>query len=86
MLKASGPGGEEDEAKAKEAETLRQLNREYEEKFPGLRYVVFVNGRPRTVIFENMRERIERGDIGEERREGIKAMCDIALDRVGKLQ
>jgi 2-oxo-4-hydroxy-4-carboxy--5-ureidoimidazoline (OHCU) decarboxylase len=72
MLKASGSGGEEDEAKVKEAETLKQLNREYEEAFPGLRYVVFVNGRPRTVIFENMRERIKRGDIGEERREAIK--------------
>lgn len=71
MLKASG-GNVEDEAKIKEAETLKELNRKYEEAFPGLRYVVFVNGRPRTVIFENMKSRIARGDIVEERREAIK--------------
>ncbi|TID18353.1 Oxo-4-hydroxy-4-carboxy-5-ureidoimidazoline decarboxylase protein [Venturia nashicola] len=84
MLKASGEG-EGGEAKAKEAETLRALNKEYEETFPGLRYVVFVNGRPRTAIFENMKSRIARGDIAEERREAIQAMCDIAEDRVKKL-
>jgi len=75
MLKASAssaPSSGEDKAKVKEAETLKQLNKDYEEAFPGLRYVVFVNGRPRTVIFENMRSRIARGDIAEERREGIK--------------
>lgn len=71
MLKASG-GGEEEEAKIKEAETLKELNVEYEKTFPGLRYVVFVNGRPRTVIFENMRTRIARGDIVEERREAVQ--------------
>ncbi|QDS76087.1 hypothetical protein FKW77_006163 [Venturia effusa] len=85
MIKAS-EGGVEDEAKVREAEMLRRLNREYEEAFPGLRYVVFVNGRPRTVIFEDMKRRIARGDVAEERREAIKAMCDIALDRVTKLQ
>lgn len=69
-----------------EAEKLRGLNAEYEEKFPGLRYVVFVNGRPRPVIMENMRERIDRGDINLERQEAIQAMCDIAGDRAGKLQ
>jgi len=51
-----------------------------------LRYVVFVNGRPRPVIFEDIRERIARGDIQAERLEGIKAMCDIASDRVRKLR
>ncbi|KAE9980564.1 hypothetical protein Vi05172_g6565 [Venturia inaequalis] len=85
MLKASGGAGE-DEAKVREAETLSALNKEYEVAFPGLRYVVFVNGRPRTVIFEDMKRRIARGDIGEERREAIKAMCDIASDRAAKLQ
>ncbi|KAF2745005.1 hypothetical protein M011DRAFT_479470 [Sporormia fimetaria CBS 119925] len=69
-----------------EAEMLRALNKEYEERFPGLRYVVFVNGRPRPVIMQNMRERIARGDIEAERLEAIHAMCDIALDRAGKLQ
>jgi len=69
-----------------EAEKLRALNEEYELKFPGLRYVVFVNGRSRPVIMENMRARIDRGDIKLERLEAIKAMCDIAADRAKKLQ
>ncbi|KAH6642182.1 Oxo-4-hydroxy-4-carboxy-5-ureidoimidazoline decarboxylase [Boeremia exigua] len=69
-----------------EKEKLASLNREYEEKFPGLRYVVFVNGRPRPVVMENMRSRIDRGDIKAERQEAIQAMCDIALDRATKLQ
>ncbi|KAH6876021.1 hypothetical protein J4E91_001888 [Alternaria rosae] len=73
-------GGEE------EKEMLGRLNEEYEGKFPGLRYVVFVNGRPRSEIMENMRSRIDRGDIKAERQEAIQAMCDIALDRASKLQ
>ncbi|KAI1865954.1 uncharacterized protein JN550_007932 [Neoarthrinium moseri] len=71
---------------ADEAEKLHQLNAEYEAKFPGLRYVVFVNGRSRPVIMENMRQRIDRGDIDEEELEAINAMVDIALDRAKKLQ
>lgn len=46
---------------------------------------VFVNGRSRPVIFENMRERIARGDINAERKDAIKAMCVIASDRAKKL-
>lgn len=72
-------GGEE------EKEQLAKLNTEYEEAFPGLRYVVFVNGRSRPVIMENMRSRIARGDIKAERQEAIQAMCDIAADRASKL-
>jgi len=33
---------------------------------------VFVNGRSRPVIMEDMRARIERGDIDAERREAIQ--------------
>ncbi|ATZ52310.1 hypothetical protein BCIN_08g00650 [Botrytis cinerea B05.10] len=69
-----------------EAEKLKALNEEYEKTFPGLRYVVFVNGRSRPVIFEDMRRRISRGDIGLERKEAIQAMCNIAVDRASKLQ
>jgi len=36
---------------------------------------VFVNGRPRPVIFEDMKQRIARGDIGAERKEAI----DVSL-------
>lgn len=54
-----------------EAERLAALNREYEEAFPGLRYVVFVNGRSRDVVMQNMRFRIDRGDMRAEEREAI---------------
>ncbi|TVY83476.1 hypothetical protein LSUE1_G002413 [Lachnellula suecica] len=53
---------------------------------------VFVNGRSRPVVMENMVQRIARGDIKLERAEAIKAnscckaMCDIAADRAVKLQ
>lgn len=69
----------------KEAAQLQQLNDEYEKTFPGLRYVVFVNGRPRSVIMHNMKDRIARNDIKLEREEGIQAMRDIALDRLKKV-
>jgi len=55
-----------------EAERLAQLNQEYEAAFPGLRYVVFVNGRSRDVIMENMKARIARGDMVKEEEEAIQ--------------
>ncbi|GEQ72298.1 hypothetical protein JCM33374_g5985 [Metschnikowia sp. JCM 33374] len=70
---------------AQEAEKLAHLNETYEKTFPGLRYVVFVNGRTRDSIMENMQARISRGDIRLERKEAFGAMCDIALDRARKL-
>lgn len=57
---------------AEEAEQLRSLNEEYEKKFPGLRYVVFVNGRSRPVIMDDMRERIANSDLMTERKAAIK--------------
>ncbi|KAL3464176.1 Oxo-4-hydroxy-4-carboxy-5-ureidoimidazoline decarboxylase [Aspergillus heterothallicus] len=68
-----------------QAEKLRLLNAEYEEKFPGLRFVTFVNGRSRDVIMEEMRARIDREDSDREVEETIQAMCDIAKDRALKL-
>ncbi|GAB7357898.1 hypothetical protein MBLNU230_g0066t1 [Neophaeotheca triangularis] len=68
-----------------EAEKLAALNEEYEVKFPGLRYVVFVNGRGRDVIMQDMRRRIDEGDSKGERMAAIRAMCDIAVDRAFKL-
>ncbi len=62
-----------------EREELARLNREYEERFPGLRYVVFVNGRGRPEIMEDMRRRIVRGDKGEEEREAIRVSGYIFL-------
>ncbi|BFZ59550.1 hypothetical protein YB2330_000561 [Saitoella coloradoensis] len=90
----SSLGGGPDETQA-----LAQLNREYEDIFPGLRYVTFVNGRLRGEIMEDMRERIGKGRkrVGEgavdvrdtvwrgEVVDAIEAMCKIAGDRVKKL-
>lgn len=55
-----------------EAKKLKALNDEYEATFPGLIYVVFVNGRGREEIMANMRWRIDRGDIRLERAEAIQ--------------
>lgn len=70
---------------ADETHKLIQLNDLYEMTFPGLRYVVFVNGRSRPVIMENMAQRIQKNDILAERAEAFNAMCDIAWDRAQKL-
>lgn len=61
------------------------LNEAYEARFPGLRYVVFVNGRSREEVMGDMRRRIEGGTVEGECEAAVQAMCDIALDRVGKL-
>ncbi|KAJ5177832.1 uncharacterized protein N7500_000531 [Penicillium coprophilum] len=74
------------EGAEEQAEKLRTLNAEYEEKFPGLRFVTFVNGRSRDVIMVEMRQRIDRGDVEKEIDETIQGMCDIAKDRARKLQ
>ncbi|KAL8780555.1 MAG: hypothetical protein Q9213_006421 [Squamulea squamosa] len=65
-------------------QALAELNDLYEQTFPGLRYVVFVNGRSRTSIMDDMKTRIERRDWGAEQHAAIKAMCDIATDRARK--
>ncbi|KAH9886171.1 Oxo-4-hydroxy-4-carboxy-5-ureidoimidazoline decarboxylase [Xylariomycetidae sp. FL2044] len=70
---------------ADEAEKLAALNQKYEAAFPGLRYVVFVNGRSRPVIMDDMERRIGRGDMAAEEIEAIQAMVDIAIDRARKL-
>lgn len=57
---------------SEEAEKLRVLNEEYEAKYPGLRYVVFVNGRGRDVIMKDMRKRIDESDIKAERMAAIR--------------
>ncbi|TQS33776.1 hypothetical protein Golomagni_05866, partial [Golovinomyces magnicellulatus] len=68
------------------SEELAKLNEEYEQTFPGLRYVVFVNGRGRPEIMDNMRVRIARRDYTKEVDEALQAMCDIAKDRASKLR
>lgn len=68
-----------------ETERLSQMNALYEETFPGLKYVVFVNGRSRSLILQDMQMRIDRADFDTEQDQAIAAMCDIANDRAGKL-
>ncbi|KAK6363229.1 hypothetical protein TWF730_000673 [Orbilia blumenaviensis] len=68
-----------------EAAELERLNNEYEEKFPGMRFVVFVAGRSRQAIMNDMETRIARGDIEAEKLEAINAMAAIANDRAKKL-
>ena len=62
---------------AAEGEKLRVLNEEYEAAFPGLRYVVFVNGRSREAVMQDMRRRIARRDLHEERKEGVEVSFDF---------
>ena len=54
------------------AQRLSQLNQAYEATFPGLRYVTFVNGRPRPVIMEDMQRRIDRKDLRQEKVDAIQ--------------
>jgi 2-oxo-4-hydroxy-4-carboxy--5-ureidoimidazoline (OHCU) decarboxylase len=68
-----------------EREQLQKLNEEYENAFPGLRYVVFVNGRSRDIIMEDMNNRIQNGTFEGEVKRACEAMCDIAIDRAKKL-
>ncbi|PHH61606.1 hypothetical protein CDD81_8121 [Ophiocordyceps australis] len=70
---------------AGQREELAKLNREYEAKYPGLRYVVFVKGRDRREIMQEMRARIDGSDFAAEVRSALQAMCDIAKDRASKL-
>ena len=58
---------------------LAYLNQVYEEKF-GFRFVVFVNGRPRTEILEVLRGRLER-TREEELETALDELVTIARDR-----
>ncbi len=58
---------------------LAYLNQVYEEKF-GFRFVVFVQGRPRSEILEVLRERIGR-TREEELDTGCRELVAIARDR-----
>ena len=58
---------------------LARLNEAYEAKFPGLRFVVFVNGRGRGEIMAIMRERIERSDWEAERDGAIEVSARYFL-------
>lgn len=61
-----------------QAEKLRALNAEYETRFPGLRFVTFVNGRTRDIIMVEMRQRIDRGDMEREIAETIQVFSYLS--------
>jgi len=71
----------QDGASKAEVEELTRLNEEYEATFPGLRYIVFVAGRPRNVIMEDMKTRIRRGNGEMERRDAIKVSETLLVYR-----
>jgi 2-oxo-4-hydroxy-4-carboxy--5-ureidoimidazoline (OHCU) decarboxylase len=58
---------------------LSALNMSYEKKF-GFRFVVFVNGRPKTEILQVLRERVTRSRE-EELDTGCRELVAIARDR-----
>jgi 2-oxo-4-hydroxy-4-carboxy--5-ureidoimidazoline (OHCU) decarboxylase len=68
-----------------QARELARLNAEYEARFPGLRFVTFTNGRSCEIIMAEMRSRIGRADELAEVRAIIRAVCNIANNRAGKL-
>ena len=45
---------------------LSELNEEYERRYPGLRYITFVNGRSRKMIMEEMEEKLGIDDDWQE--------------------
>ena len=62
-----------------EVPELAELNRAYEEKF-GFRFVVFVNGRPKSELVPILRERLQR-TREEELSTALDELVSIAEDR-----
>jgi 2-oxo-4-hydroxy-4-carboxy--5-ureidoimidazoline (OHCU) decarboxylase len=58
---------------------LAYLNQVYEEKF-GFRFVVFVNGRPKSEVLKVLQERLEQSRE-EELETGLRELVAIARDR-----
>jgi 2-oxo-4-hydroxy-4-carboxy--5-ureidoimidazoline (OHCU) decarboxylase len=59
---------------------LGRLNAEYESRF-GFRFVVFVNGRPKSEIAEVLKQRLGN-DRNQELETGLRAVVDIAAARL----
>lgn len=73
---------------------LLELNEEYERRYPGLRYITFVNGRSRKMIMEEMEEKLgiddgwEKGDSKEIHSLGSEEWVSEvrrALEDIGKI-
>ncbi|KAK3829019.1 MAG: Oxo-4-hydroxy-4-carboxy-5-ureidoimidazoline decarboxylase [Benniella sp.] len=63
---------------------LKELNERYEAKY-GFKFVVFVNGRPRSEIIPVMESRIENSTEKQEMKTALDDMVAIARDRLKKL-
>jgi OHCU decarboxylase len=63
--------------------TLAELNRAYEERF-GFRFVVFVNGRPKSEIVDILQARM-RNSPQAELQTSLQAIFSIARDRLSRL-
>lgn len=72
--------GADDEGAARD---LDALNAEYERRF-GFRFVVFVAGRPRVAIRDELRARLDR-PRDDELRAGLSEYLAIAADRLRRL-
>lgn len=59
---------------------LKRLNAAYERRF-GFRFVVFVNGRPKSEIAQVLRARLRR-PRAEELEDGLRAIVEIAEARL----
>lgn len=68
----------------KTLERLACLNKEYEDKY-GFKFVVFVNGRPRSEIVAVLEKRLQSTSREVELQTGLDAMISIAFDRLKKL-
>jgi 2-oxo-4-hydroxy-4-carboxy--5-ureidoimidazoline (OHCU) decarboxylase len=60
---------------------LDRLNAQYEARF-GFRFVVFVNGRPKSEIAEILKQRLGN-NRNQELETGLRAVVDIAAARLG---
>lgn len=68
---ASLQSGSQQDQQQQLQQKLNELNQVYEKTFPGLRFVVFVNGRPLPEILQIMEKRIERNDYNLEVKEAF---------------
>lgn len=74
---------EQGDTSANVSEKLEILNKEYETQF-GFKFVIFVNGRPKSEIVTVLQARLKNAG-SEELETGLQAMMLIAHDRLRKL-
>ncbi|KJE97694.1 hypothetical protein CAOG_007799 [Capsaspora owczarzaki ATCC 30864] len=85
-VNASGCGGAASPAiDERTLAELAQLNVAYEAKY-GFKFVIFVNGRTRAALLPEFRQRLASSTREAEVATGMRAMLDIARDRLSKLQ